>query len=332
MSDASPANAAPAPIERRHSSTLSPAEFASDYIAQNRPVVVENAVPDWPALHKWTPEFFRTAFAEQEVDVTYRSRMRMDAFIDGVLASTPEHPGPYLYRVFICPHLPQLLPDVLPLNRYSFPHRFASPLMPWTWRRPDGFIKLLIGGAGSRFPIVHFDGENAHATVTQLYGSKIFVLFPPQDSEFLYPKEHIPNQSWISDIERADLQRFPLFAKATRYQTILQPGDTVFIPCGWWHAARVSGPSISIGQNLLDGSNWDRFVQLVCAPSTGLPLWKRVPRRMWLEALGSFFSWRERWLPPDRARPESLIARWAPMWPEEVSDSGTWPMATWTQS
>jgi hypothetical protein len=179
---------------------------------------------------------------------------------------------------------------------------------------------------------VHFDGENAHATVTQIYGHKIFVLFSPQDSEFLYPKEHIPNQSWISDLERVDPQRFPLFVKATRYQTILGPGDTVFIPCGWWHAARVTGPSISVGQNLLDGSNWERFVRLVCDRSTGLPLWKRQRRRMWLQALGFFFSMRERWLPADRPRPDSMLARWAPMWPEEVSEPSRWPMATWTQS
>lgn len=325
-------NAQVRPVERRHSSALAPADFLREYVATNRPVVIEDAVCEWPALRKWAPEFFKSEFADREVDVSYHSRMKMRDFIDGVLASTPERPGPYLYRLFICPHMPQLLPDVMPQNRYSFPYRYASPLMPWTWRRPDGYIKLLFGGAGSRFPVVHYDGENAHATVTQVYGDKTFVLFAPQDGEFLYPKEHIPNHSRIPDIDQADPERFPLFARATRYQTVLQPGDMVFIPCGWWHAARVSGPSISIGQNFMDGSNWARFVQLVCARSTGLPLWKRLPKRIWLGALGGLFALRESLLPANHPRPGNRLARWAPMFPEETSDPGTWPMATWTQS
>lgn len=317
-------------VERQHSSKLPPAQFMRDYVAANRPVVIEDAV-DWPALRKWSPEYFRARLGDKDVDVTYRMKMKMGEFVDAVLASSAEQPGPYLYRLFICPHMPELLPDVLPQNLYCFPYRFASPLMPVTWRRPDGYIKLLMGGAGSRFPIVHFDGENAHASVTQVYGEKEFVLFPPSDSANLYPKEHIPNHSWIQDIEHADAERFPLFAHATRYQATLRPGEMMFIPCGWWHAARVSGPSISIGQNLLDHSNWARFVSLVCAPGTGsLP--KRLPRRLWLNAVGAFFNARERLLPPRCARPGSRIARLAPMFPEEIRAPDTWPMATWTQS
>lgn len=148
-------------VERQHSSKLPPAQFMRDYVAANRPVVIEDAV-DWPALRKWSPEYFRAQLGDKEVDVTYRMKMKMGEFVDAVLASSAEQPGPYLYRLFICPHMPELLPDVLPQNLYCFPYRFASPLMPVTWRRPDGYIKLLMGGAGSRFPIVHFDGENAH--------------------------------------------------------------------------------------------------------------------------------------------------------------------------
>lgn len=331
MTEAFVRNARVVEVERQSASNLPPAQFMQDYVGANRPVVIENAVPDWPALHKWSPDYFRAQWGDTEVDVSYRVKMKMGEFVDAMLASSAENPGPYLYRLFICPHMPQLLPDVQPQNLYCFPYRYASPLMPTTWRRPDGYIKLLMGGAGSRFPIVHFDGENAHASVTQVYGEKQFVLFPPSDSPSLYPKDHIPNHSWIQDIEHAEAERFPLFARATRYQTTLRPGEMIFIPCGWWHAARVSGPSISIGQNLLDHSNWSRFVSLVCAPGTGsLP--RRLPRRLWLNAAGVFFNLRERLLPPRAAHPRSRIARLDPMFREEMRAPATWPMATWTQS
>ena len=35
-------------VERQHSSKLSPTQFMHDYVAANRPVLIENAV-DWPA-------------------------------------------------------------------------------------------------------------------------------------------------------------------------------------------------------------------------------------------------------------------------------------------
>lgn len=319
------------PIERHHARDISPAEFTRNFVATGRPVVIEMAVADWPALTKWTPEFFRTQLAGKQVDVSFNQRMNMDAFVDAMLASTPAQPGPYLFRVFVCPHLPELYPDVLPMNRYSFPSRYASALMPARWRRPDGYTKLLMGGAGSGFPIVHFDGENAHATITQVYGEKTFTLFAPSDSPYLYPKPETPNHSQIADVRHPDLARFPAFARATPCQTVLRAGDMIFVPCGWWHAANVDGLSISIGQNMLDASNWSRFAALVCAPDTGSPPWKRGLKRAWLQGLGALFAAREHLLPPDHPRPHNPLARWDPMFQEEIRAWQTWPVGDWAR-
>lgn len=40
------------------------------------------------------------------------------------------------------------------------------------------------------------------------------------------------DKSEVIDVENADLKEFPLFAKASRYSTVLEPGDIIFIPGG----------------------------------------------------------------------------------------------------
>ena len=84
--------------------------FLRDYVATNRPVVIQDAAPGWSALQNWTPEYFKNQFGEQVVEVTYGVKQKLADVIDGVLASTAAKPGPYLHKVIIHQHMPQLLP------------------------------------------------------------------------------------------------------------------------------------------------------------------------------------------------------------------------------
>jgi hypothetical protein len=108
--------------------------------------------------------------------------------------------------------------------------------------------------------------------VTEIYGDKEFVVLPPSDGQYLYPNPKVPNKSLIPDPLHLDRARFPRHEHATLYRAVLKPGDMVFIPCGWWHTARALSPSISVGMNIMDESNWDGFVAQVFGPSGRRPL------------------------------------------------------------
>lgn len=272
-----------ATVERRSSASLSYADFLREYVAAGKPVVVENAIDAWPARHKWTPDYFATRFADKLVQVSYKECLGFAEFIRRAKASTEQRPGPYMYRLFLHEHLPEVLPDVHPQCVYSFPRRYASPLMPEYWRRPDGHQKLLIGGVGGKFPVLHFDGENVHATITQVYGDKEFILFPPSDTPYLYPSPLQRNHSLIDNPTNCDARAFPEFQKATLHRTVLGPGDMVFVPCGWWHTARALNMSISVGMNILDSSNWAGFVDEVVQADAPV---KRLAKRVYLTGLG----------------------------------------------
>lgn len=299
------------PIEERQARELSYEVFLKDYVRANRPLIVRNATPAWPALEKWTPQFFKERFADRRVQVSYDESMAFSDFIDGVLASTVDSPGPYMYRLFLHEHLPEVLADLSPQNPYAFPRRFSSPLMMEYWRRPDGYLKLLIGGIGGRFPIMHYDGDNAHATITQIYGDKEFIVYAPSDTPYMYPSDKRDNHSLIDDPHLQDLERFPLLAKATQYRNVLRPGDMVFVPCRWWHTARALSPSISVGMNLLDESNWRGFVAEACEPIRfplkARPLLKRATSSSWgrCSAVWSAFNSASRTPPKRCACPHS---------------------------
>jgi hypothetical protein len=248
------------PLESRSARDLPYDAFLREYVVPRRPVVIKDAVPSWPALRKWTPEFFKKHFPTRPVRVSYEKSMAFGEFIDRVLASTREQPGPYMYRLFLHEHLPEVLGDLVPQNPFAFPGRYASPLMLKYYRRPDGFLKLLIGGAGGRFPVMHYDGDESHAAITEIYGEKEFILYSPADTRCLYPNPARANHSLVDDPHEQDLDRFPMLSKARQHRTLLGPGDTVFVPYGWWHAARTLTPSISVCQNMVFRWDWKGFV------------------------------------------------------------------------
>jgi len=276
------------PIERRLSKDLPYDVFLREYVVKNRPVIIENAVPQWNALRVWTPEFFKSRFGTYTVDVTYGVKMNFVELIDAVLASTTEKPGPYLHKVIIHQDMPELLPDMTPENIYGFPQRYCSPLMPKHWQRPDGFLKLLIGGVGGKFPLMHFDVDNSNAMITEIYGDKEFVLFAPEDTPYVYPTPNPGSPtSAVDDLDHPDLNRFPLFPKATQYRGVIRPGDAAFVPSRWWHSARVVSTSISVCTNFVHRANWPGFVTEACDPANGRGLAGRLVKRTYLNMAGA---------------------------------------------
>jgi hypothetical protein len=63
----------------------------------------------------------------------------------------------------------------------------------------------------------------------------------------------------IEDVVHPDLQRFPLFAHATPLRFTLSPGDTLYMPNGWWHTTHMPETSMTVITAAWNSSNWGRF-------------------------------------------------------------------------
>ena len=68
--------------------------------------------------------------------------------------------------------------------------------------------------------------------LVQVVGKKRIVLFPPSDAHHLYL---VGDKSRVTDIDNTDLSIFPNFIHAHRHETILEPGEVLFIPALWFH-------------------------------------------------------------------------------------------------
>merc|ERR1712151_955923 len=98
-------------------------------------------------------------------------------------------------------------------------------------------VKIFISPAGS-ITRLHFDNGQAHAWLTQLKGRKLFVCFDPKDSEHLSAImgcEGLLNHSPIDPLALGNETRWRGYDKATPLVAVLEEGETIVAPLGWWH-------------------------------------------------------------------------------------------------
>jgi len=250
-------------IDRRH--CLPYEDFVQEYLFPKKPVVLGGALAGWPALDKWTPDYFKSRYGTKNLTIDGKKYTMAD-FIDRVSSSTPENPAPYLRNAVVDQLLPELLADINPEPPYFLPNWLDGKLgRVLRSRLHDGSPELYIGGCGAKFPFLHFDSYHTHAFLAQIYGVKEYTAFTEDQTPLIYVHPHQSNASQIPDIENPDLDKFPLFAEAIPMRFRLHPGEILFIPGGLWHTARILTPSISISVNRANASNWSTLTHDMCA-------------------------------------------------------------------
>ncbi|MGH8274214.1 MAG: cupin-like domain-containing protein [Gammaproteobacteria bacterium] len=243
-------------IERR--SNLDAREFRENYLRPRRPVILTDAAGAWPAYDNYTPEHFRQHHGNKRITTNGRE-WRLAELIDALQMSTPDKPGPYPCKFPVVRDFPELLPELTPRIGYSLPDRQDSALLPDRFFGGVNNLEIFFGGPGGRFPYLHYDVLHLHAWITQLHGRKAFTLFAPDQERLLYVNPDMPWQSSIEDHQQPDYTRYPLFKQAVSRSVVIEPGETLFLPCGWWHTARSLGMTISVAFDQLEAGNWRDF-------------------------------------------------------------------------
>ena len=90
----------------------------------------------------------------------------------------------------------------------------------------------------------------------QIWGSKRIFLAPPHHGDYLYPREANPVLFGSPfDPEAPDFEAFPLARQASIVEVLVQPGDMLYVPAGWYHQVRALSFSLS-------SNRWARGVPL----------------------------------------------------------------------
>ncbi len=213
--------------------SITPHEFKTDYYDAMKPVVIQDLSKEWPAFHKWTWDYFIDIVGDKEVGVY--NNVKSDAYTpintaDGYMKFgdylRKVKAGPLDLRIFlfnIFQHAPQIIQD------FTWPDHLMK-----------GFVKkypmLFVGGEGS-ITHMHFDIDMSHILHTQFAGRKKVLLFPFQEQYKLYrkPWEVLSLANYAHYSDSFDYNNFPAVRLAKGYEVILEHGETLFMPAGYWH-------------------------------------------------------------------------------------------------
>lgn len=216
---------------------ISAADFKNNYYEPKRPLVIRDLSKQWPAFTKWNWDYFKAAVGTTEVGVYNNTKsdaytpinkaddyMQFGQYLDMV------RQGPVELRIFLFnlfTHAPQLTHD------FTWPENLMT-----------GFVKkfpmLFVGGQGS-VTHMHFDIDLSHILHTQFAGRKRVLLFPFEEQHNLYRKPwevlSFANFEKYYDPHNSklDIHTFPALQQAKGYDLVLEHGDTLFMPAGYWH-------------------------------------------------------------------------------------------------
>jgi hypothetical protein len=91
---------------------------------------------------------------------------------------------------------------------------------------------MFFGAKGIKVRI-HQDMDMSNVLLTQFYGRKKVVLVSPKYSKLLYK---LPlNTHSLIDLDKPDFEKYPGLNYITIQECILEPGDSLFMPSGYWH-------------------------------------------------------------------------------------------------
>ena len=214
-------------------------EFHDSYFKSLRPLVIKDLAKSWPASEKWSPDFFRERHGDKQVKVYddsfvaagkyYMSKLKtipLSEYINTVMTSS-KNLRMFLYN--IKSEIPELVDDII----------FPSLVNGLSKR----FVFMFFGCKGS-VTQMHFDIDMSHVFHTAIYGKKTVYLFPYEQGNNLH-RYPFTCRSYV-DVERPDLKRFPRLKNAKGYQILLEPGETLYIPSGYWHHFVYDEPGYSV--------------------------------------------------------------------------------------
>ncbi|MBN8673118.1 MAG: cupin-like domain-containing protein [Chitinophagales bacterium] len=215
--------------------SIEPEVFRKEFYEPAIPIIIKNLAKDWPAYTKWNWDYFKQLVGNQKVPLY--NNVKSDAYTPINKADDYKtfaeyvdliSQGPTGWRIFlfnIFDHAPELTKD------FTWPEHLMK-----------GFVKkypMLFTGGASSITHMHFDIDLSHILHTQFGGRKRVLMFPFKEQYKLYrkPFEVLSMADFSNYYQegKLDFEKFPALKLAEGYDFILEPGDTLFMPAGYWH-------------------------------------------------------------------------------------------------
>ncbi|AUI88214.1 hypothetical protein BS333_17825 [Vibrio azureus] len=208
--------------------------------------VFRGAVADWPAVNKWSLDFFAQSYPNipivtkifgQEGIKSKNMSMGQYASIIGKLKISQDEKKnrsiPY------CHDVPIFLLEKALLNDIGW---FPSEVLPdWYAKNWSRYAQFFVSNKGNVTPL-HFDTLLTHNLFFQIKGEKVFTIIHPRDGRYCYRK----GWRWFDvDPDNPDYDKFPDFKHAKVEHITVRSGDIFYMPPGTLHQVRSLDDGIS---------------------------------------------------------------------------------------
>ena len=212
------------------------ADFKKNYYLEKKPLIITGLAKEWPAYYRWNWDYLKEVVGNVRVGIY--NNIKSDAYTPINKADDYKtfgeyidmiREGPAAWRIFlfnIFTHAPQLAHD------FTWPENLMK-----------GFVKsypMLFTGGKTSITHMHFDIDLSHILHTQFLGKKRVLLFPKEEQFKLYRKPFevlslADFSNYYKNNGTPDYENFPALRLAQGYEVILDHGDTLFMPAGYWH-------------------------------------------------------------------------------------------------
>ncbi|GAB4817095.1 hypothetical protein N2152v2_004141 [Parachlorella kessleri] len=246
-------------IQRIEAGALSPAEFEERFDGASQPVMLRGLAEGWE-VGEWTPERLVSRLGSRLFKVTKpsggRMKMALSSYLGYCRVQHDEEPV-YIFD----PDFGETAPELL--SAYSVPSAFRWDLFSWAGYARDEF-RWLVAGPPRSGASWHVDPAATSAWNTSLVGRKRWALYPPGkvppgvmvhvhasgEPDFRGPT----SLQWFLEV-------YPHLPPEHRPLEVIQnPGETVFLPSGWWHCVLNLDMTVAVTQNFVSPANLEAVV------------------------------------------------------------------------